>query len=675
MNIHFKRFVCLLLVFCLMFTMTGCASTMVDLVVAGFRFVRIIIRTLGFFPIIGAMWVIDQITWPFVEYTGFNVNSLGNRVCQAWTEFMEPEALMENGWWGGWFSLRDEEELEAKLRKGGFLKPGQSVYDQMQEEFFGPDSPYYDGTEQSTEPATEPTESTTEPSTEPATESAPESTGETETHIIENDMVVYGKDTPEWEDYESTSEEYQALNPGEGEIVISFRGGDGAIYVPKAYIAKEGDSVLTKDVPVKPGHHFMGWVLTNPDESQKPEDVDIQGWYTLSEPRYFPGQKVSAVTGQGFEQNTTLYAIWAPHGEERYHKLWKHEITVEQVKSGVRKTHLVTITCSCGMNVVDPNMLEIDFLAYCKAMDSSMSINDANRLYRLYRAQYIGPIALKLNTEYFDENILFDQTEVLFLDINNGKINENPDFSSLYSTGSDLCDMVQKVTPIVEKYAQKKYTSPSDKELVEEIFEEIGEVTDAASETFEKASFAVSLFQVAEAVGGMLDEEKDLVSRTVSMLDTIECISSFAGVDSLVAPVAETLREGLSLVKTCEKTRGQYYSALEAASQEREPTMELRYLKDVFGRNDVAQAYHELTLTGTPGCTCGKSGTCNFDAESMTLRHFPSVFTTIRRIHSSSNSATPQEKAYLMLYLAERSRHELYRLSGLTLEQYAALVG
>ena len=36
---------------------------------------------------------------------------------------------------------------------------------------------------------------------------------------------------------------------------------------------------------------------------------------------------------------------------------------------------------------------------------------------------------------------------------------------------------------------------------------------------------------------------------------------------------------------------------------------------------------------------------------------------------------TDEEKEILLFYLAERSRHELYELTGLTVEEYAALIG
>lgn len=184
MNIHIKRILCLVLVVCLLLTLPGCTSAG-DLVGAVWHLARRLTYLLSYVVIIPAMWVVDQVTWPFVEYTGFNVNALGNRICQSWTELILPEGLMDNGWWGGWFVIRDEEELEAKLRKGGHLKDGETLDEKILEEVLGP------------------------------TEPAEEETGPAEETVISDPDKFYADNTPEETTYTFTGEGTTGIPKGD----------------------------------------------------------------------------------------------------------------------------------------------------------------------------------------------------------------------------------------------------------------------------------------------------------------------------------------------------------------------------------------------------------------------------------------------------------------------------
>lgn len=109
MNIRMKRFISLLQVICMMFTMTGCSE--LGSVATGLF--QIVMKLLGYGVIIGVMWVVDLVTWPFVEKTGFNVNKTGDELCLKWTNLIAPDDSHED--WGGYFVIRDEEKLYRKL--------------------------------------------------------------------------------------------------------------------------------------------------------------------------------------------------------------------------------------------------------------------------------------------------------------------------------------------------------------------------------------------------------------------------------------------------------------------------------------------------------------------------------------------------------------------------------
>ena len=689
MNTTLKRILCIILVISLMMTMTGCAETAAGLAYAASYLFRVGVLLITYGVVIGAMWVVDLVTWPFVQYTGFNVNDLGNRICQAIVPHIMPENIDESGWYGGWFVIRDEDELEAKLREGGHWP--QETLGPTDEGIIVGIAPEYEEVM-----ASEPEETReTEEDAEDGEEAESEETGVMDT-IVVTVPPVYADATIPTETFQFDSSGTYYTDPV---IIYTADKALTDVYNMPEPQPITGNDVITKDVPVRPGYHFMGWARVYAEEDvldgqkqpapeneteqqkadrEKAEREALERYQeSINEPRYFPGQQVDK--NNPFQQTTILYAVWKEHDVDAppYYLNTAgpdHYYTVQQVKSGSKSTPNISISCSCGMTVTERNMLEIDFLIYCKQMKNPLSSAEAADLYRLYLAQDIGPLALEFNTEYYDENILFEQYNVLGAEINSGKPNIEPDFADFFNELGGVCKSVKKSSSVLQKYFKEAMTKKYSETEVELLFKEI-----SVKKLAIQGMKACSVLRLLCASADMLDSEKGILEQTVSMLEVVESAASLTKSGKIAKVISQTLQEGLKLIGKCEQTRNKYQNALRLAAAEGnkdlgKPTI-TAYLEELMGNTRIAQAYQELVLTGTPGCTCGKSSTCNFDAAGMCLKYFPDVATTIYRMQNTSKEPTPLEKSFLALYLAERSRHDLYKISGLTLEQYADLVG
>lgn len=647
MNIHFKRFLCILLVVCLMITLPGCTAVG-ELVGGLWYFARTGVYLLSYIVIIPAMWVVDQLTWSFVEFTGFNVNALGNKVCQRWTALILPENLRENGWWGGWFVIRDEEELEAKLRKGGHLKDGESLDDKILEEVLG----YVPGAEEVPEEEETP---------------GAEEEGEISTTTVTM-PPVYGDSTIPTEII--TFPEEESLVPGKDEAVLHYEL-HGGYNAPKDHLIKVSgflNSVVNvfapakfpDTVPVKPGYHFLGWVIPGEmgfDGEVTPETLTgfvRDNWNDAKELLHQPGDKISKDTRGKMETRTTLHAVWFQEGSGDSHMIWNHKFTVKQEKN----SHVVTVKCSCGMTINDESISFDEFRRCCESGSQNLSEREMIRLYRLFKAQHIGYLALYFNGMFYTES---------------------PDYAGMFSTVEEIAGLFEEVEPVVKHYASRQYTSEADKELVEEVFEDIAGVRDSITGAMEKVSFAISLWQTGKSIHQMLDSDGGIISQTVGMLDTVDAISSYLGVDAIASPVVEVLKTSMEAIDALARSNRKYEFALSAGDNSFPADHD--YLNQIFSDSRTfGQAVQELTFGG--GCQCSaEKGTdgCNFSYHSgMALHRCPDTFEIVRKMEQVKAGTllrpVPEEKEFLMFYLAERSRHDLYQLTGMTLEEYNAML-
>lgn len=652
MNITLKRMLCILLVICLMITMPGCTS-IGDFAGTMWHLARRVTYLLSYIVIIPVMWVVDQLTWPFVEHTGFNVNDLGNRICQAWTGFILPEALMDNGWWGGWFVIRDEEELETKLREGGhWPQETLGVIDGKVAEGIEPEAP---GTEEgeTEESVISGQDKLYADPTFPTETFYSEHTGETETGIVIHYDATEGYFAPE-DQIIQTSMDFSSWDS-------FWESASDTLLVPR----------ITEEKPIRPGYHFVGWTDSyNPNDDGLDEDYDRK--MPRNELKYFPGEKVSSETGERITGDITLYAVWQKHeyiwvpgSHCHYVKLaTDHKYTITE------KYNRVTIKCDCGMVLNDPFITEEQFL-YCYYDDvsynSKRGLEEAKKLHKLYLSQNIGPHALRLNTALYNSD---DNYEQRFQEM----------LSELEAKDNVQESIIEQFCNDMDTLCQRIFATKEEGEMA-------GDYFTGFSKGLKGIWNMITIVKAAGAVNDLADRKSTTVTKAVSMLELAECAVSFFDISDVVEPYTEVLKAGLKLyaqVEAEEKARMNIYAGLLPGNKSKS-----EYLSYIFGREYPYEYLSELVLGSEKGCSCKTDWRgCDFSvvypdkdlgekAEDVRqpLANAPSVAEVYEKM-ASYNGTEPkaQEKEMVMFYLAERAEHELYFLSGLTLDEYVALI-
>ena len=610
MNIHFKRLMCILLVITLMFTMTGCAQA------AGaiFGFVHRLFVGLSNLVVAGICYLVEGVTGPFVEKTGKCSCSFYAWLFRAWNGLVDPGASVID-----WRELRAEDmsfhddHLE-RMKEAGIL------------------------TEK----------------------------------VIEGDRYLSGG----------------GKQPGKNEIWIKYDL-EGGYAGPEDQIVKvKGTQKVSKDIPVRPGYHFLGWarVFSESDELVVGGSVKIQeDGSTVTQkidyenkPLYFPGKKVDEKTGRKFSQDTTLHAVWVENRipfeleinldnfdeirKENYKTvLEEHKYEIEHVKKVGKNTPYVTITCSCGMKVTENHLSEEQF-ADIWSRSTSQKKGDAERekLRKLYNAQYIGPVALYLNTSYYADELTLDD---------------------LLDFAGDIGGKVESLAEKTQEFTEKVNNARPGEDLAKQFFdqinfpmEELGEAAEKAGDIASKASFAISILQAGSDFFSMLDADAGVLEQTKSMLNTVENISSFAGCGDLVSPVIAALTEGLDLIGKVAENENKKNNTISNVFTSYSPKAS-PYLNDIFGNSLIH--LDTLVTTNETGCYCKHNhSSCNFTKGSgKPLENAPSVFEVIYRMNTTINQPMNDgEKELVLFYLAERSEHELYEACGLTLQAYLNLV-
>ena len=134
--------------------------------------------------------------------------------------------------------------------------------------------------------------------------------------------------------------------------------------------------------------------------------------------------------------NTVFYAIWEKHENPVYSNQYmpgSHKYSVKESKS------VVTIKCSCGLEIKNRTMSRSEFMYYCFNQKTEFnSLNNWNRKQYerkliLYKAQDAGPLALKFSTSFYKDPKKQEQAiEDLFatLDEMAGTIDDVDDYRS-----------------------------------------------------------------------------------------------------------------------------------------------------------------------------------------------------------------------------------------------------
>lgn len=395
---------------------------------------------------------------------------------------------------------------------------------------------------------------------------------------------------------------------------------------------------ICEEMPVRAGYHFLGW-------------TNIAGSNT---PIFFPNHQMKN-DGDKITGETTLYACWEKHSYPTSTALILTEISHKFTVTQKRTT--ISIKCSCGMAVNNRRIDITEFLSYCFNKDTKYAYLSSNEkekylnMYKLYKAQDIGPVALYLNTSFYENAT--DPAE---------------QFAELIGSVNDIADTIDNASEKANKLANRLLTTKADKQFAEEFFGGISSTAGAAKDAAEKATLAISIYQGAKSFVKMANPDTPPLDATMSFLDTLECIVSFTSVDSCVKPIFNVLRAGIELIEKCEKKRATYYTTLEETLNS---TQHSEYLNYIFDNKDIYLALGELYLAGGTGGD-HKNGLCSFETGNY-LKSYPSVFEVMHKIASCPSHFIPHgdDAEFILLYLAERSRHELSALTGLTLDEYA----
>lgn len=427
---------------------------------------------------------------------------------------------------------------------------------------------------------------------------------------------------------ESTTNTEPTIDPdartADGKLTMYYDANGGVNAPSNQYFNYKTRPRLSTQKPQRPGYHFVGW-------SKHANDAK----YLIQ-----PGQKPNNV----LTVNTVFYAIWEKHInplEKTVYMPGNHNYSVKEQKS------VVTITCNCGLEIKDRCITRSEFMYYCFNKKTEFnSLNDRNRekygrKLALYKAQDAGPLALMFSTSFYKNP------------------NKSDTVDNLFATVDEIAGTVDQVDDYVAEYANWTSKTQIDSDVAEEFFGKLSGST-------EKVALAVSVYNTANAIQRMLDKDAGMTDATIGMLDTISLLTSHVPFSFYYEPMIDALKEGVKLWDKCQKYEEKYYNTknLDIINNQN-----CAALQELFrGYDDPYLIFENFER----GCSC-KSG-----SGSCCCERGPSVQELLMRIAQRPANApelSALEKELVELYLAERSEHELYQLTGLTLDAYVEMAG
>ena len=627
MNMTLKRFVCFLLIFCLLNTLPGCATVngqptsllgAAVYVVGGL--LRVTALVVGDLIIVGIVWGLDKITWPLYRFTGFNMDGPATAMFRFYNNLIDPNHIH-----GDW------DTVEAELHDA---HPWDK--DNSEESEVGEDVLIQTG---------DPTGPSMGEAGIPDTDKGLTATityDATGGFFAPEDQIIYtGLDLSGWENIWNSA-------------------GD-TIFVPK----------ISEQKPVKSGYHFVGWT-----DSYNPKDDGLDENYAEKMPRneikYLPGEKVNSETGKRITEDITLYAVWQKHEYiwrpvEHIHYVnlaTKHKYTITE------EHKRVTVTCDCGMILRDPYITEAQFL-YLKYddtdFDGKKDIEETKRHHKLYLAQDIGPHALHLNTSLYNEESIYAQ--------------RFDEIVSEFESDSNLQEGIfNQFCTDMDHLSQEIFPTKKAGEAVGDIFSGVKTGVNVVWKL-------LTITRATYAANKLINRDNTLVTKTIAALDIAEAAASFFIIRDVATPYFDTLEAALKLIgkmDVAEEARMNIYGNLLPNNRNKS-----EYLTYIFDKEYPYEYLSELVTGGERGCYCKSNPRfCDFsyvypDEDlgetrkdvKQPLEKAPSVEEVyIKMCTYEGEEPTDLEKEMVMFYLAERSEHELYLLSGLTLQEYAELV-
>lgn len=455
----------------------------------------------------------------------------------------------------------------------------------------------------------------------------PQTGHEDVTESTENNAHTLPQTGPE-ETPESTESISVTIDPdartADGKLTMYYDANGGVNAPSNQYFNYKTRPRLSTQKPQRPGYHFVGW-------SKHANDAK----YLIQ-----PGQKPNNV----LTVNTVFYAIWEKHTnplEKTVYMPGNHNYSVKEQNS------VVTITCNCGLEIKDRCITRSEFMYYCFNKKTEFnSLNDRNRekygrKLALYKAQDVGPLALMFSTSFYKNP------------------NKSDTVDNLFATVDEIAGTVDQVDDYVAEYANWTSKTQIDSDVAEEFFGKLSGST-------EKVALAVSVYNTADSIQRMLDKDAGMTDATIGMLDTISLLTSHVPFSFYYEPMIDALKEGVKLWDKCQKYEKKYYDTknLDIINNQN-----CAALQELFrGYDDPYLLFENFER----GCSCYKgSSVCCCDSG-------PSVEELLIRIAQRPSNApelNSLEKEMVELYLAERSEHELYQLTGLTLNEYVEIVG
>lgn len=405
---------------------------------------------------------------------------------------------------------------------------------------------------------------------------------------------------------------------------------------------------ISEDVPIRPGFHFLGWTRAL-DESEVGKGVTWK-----------PGEYCK------FTQKVTLYACWEKHevkpdGKSPYLPSitrTKHEYSVEDSRG------IVSIRCSCGMIVNRRRITEEEFFYY--AFNKETDYNDLGqrkgdmyrKKYQCYLARDVGPLALYLNGALYQpsEACTAESIKGLLEDIEN------------------ISNGIARVNQTTASLAEFRLTSRADKEVAEDFFGKIGKIG-KVGKAAAGSIIAIDVYQTGKAFSDMITPGSEPLDATINMLDVVEGVVSFTAAGPYLGEIFNILHEGLDLMKKVEDRIMLIRTTFDTVLEEITDGKQQPYLDYIFGEDkDHYLMLQDLVLGGKPGCTCSRGN----GAASCPMSKYPPVFEVLCKVQSCDDSIkyqrSKQEEQILARYLAERSRHELYVMAGITVEDYCDIL-
>lgn len=629
----FKRFVCLLLVLSMMLSMTGCVyidgqpvSLLEGAVYVIGGFLRAGTLILGDLAILCVTWVLDKITWPLYPVTGFNMDKPAGFLFRTWHRLIDPNKVH-----GDWSDMGEAEFHEEHPLTIWEKRKGETETDE-------------DIQIQATTDPTQPTESHDKKGGIPNTGGNPPDG----IPIIEDGQSIpkTGDDSSGFLDKIFTND------PDDSWVKVTYDANFGynppkaSYYMPGIFSLLGGDPLMrilgigpVKN-PFRSGYHFMGW-------SRDPLATTAE--FEAGNPDW------------NIKEDTTLYAVWQEFNPSQF--MSEHKYTIVQAADN---SPIVNITCSCGLPVSAKDISHGDFMNmyfyWYPYSATTEEMNHMHRLYLLYKAQYIGPLALEYNTSFYQKDVKEAFTNLA---------------SDLVDIADETAGGIEDISEINLEELLEKYTKiPLDKDAFAKVIE-------TASKGAEVISKGVSFFHAANAFYKTVNSNPGILTQVEGFLDLLDCASSAVGADTIVQPITQTLKEGLNLVDAAAEVRENYVTVMDQTLKEVGKTYSSPLLSTVFPNNPYP-SYMLDSLINAGGHSCDHTtSSCLFNTpssnDSMSRLHtFPTIYEAQMNLGNWSGNlenANEVDLKILFFYLAERSRYELAQaVYGMTVEQYAQLV-